>query len=157
MRSLALLLGCFLLSAGTAVAGITYDPVCVNACDTDRAYCYQTTPECAEVDYCDVCENGWSSCLRGCQICTDPRSQTPISDTFATDFQWVGSGCYSYHWYELFIFTIKTCEGTRTQYCDGRIEESWSSCYDRSYGQCAEQSGGSCGGSSPPPAGSCPF
>lgn len=62
--------------AGSLAKG--WDPVCLSNCDTNRDWCYQTEPSCEGVDYCDVCENEWSSCRNGCwtSTCTDPKSVT---------------------------------------------------------------------------------
>ncbi len=40
---------------------------CQDNCEINRQWCYQNTPECATVIYCEVCENEYQSCLNYCQ------------------------------------------------------------------------------------------
>jgi thrombospondin type 3 repeat protein len=44
---------------------------CPGNCQIDRQYCYQNTPECAYVDYCDVCETQYNQCLNYCAASND--------------------------------------------------------------------------------------
>ncbi|HEX7151258.1 MAG TPA: thrombospondin type 3 repeat-containing protein [Thermoanaerobaculia bacterium] len=39
---------------------------CEENCETNRQWCYQTTPECATVIWCETCENEYQSCLNYC-------------------------------------------------------------------------------------------
>lgn len=44
---------------------------CTDGCDADRTWCYQNTPECDGLRYCQVCEDQYESCVNSCAASGD--------------------------------------------------------------------------------------
>jgi hypothetical protein len=116
-------------SPGEGILAKAYDSVCWNNCDSNRQWCYQTDPSCAEVDWCDVCENQFQSCLNYCVICTDPKNVYYRDQYSAGNPRYAGSSCIlnwdnvSSNWYDLYSFTLRKCQIKVTEYCDGHKTE----------------------------------
>jgi hypothetical protein len=125
-----------------------WDLNCLANCDTNRDYCYQTEPSCEGVDYCDVCENEWSSCRNGCWICTDPKSVSEYTTSRIKSASWAGSDClgtyYSpNYWYDYYNLVIENSRWRRTEYCNGSHTDTWLYSWD-TYGSCMRNTYWSC-------------
>ena len=87
---------------------------CASNCDTDRTWCYENTPECAGVDYCDTCENQYYSCLNNCSASSDDDGDgvpngsdncpsVANSDQADCDGDGIGDACDSFNGHTNFL------------------------------------------------------
>jgi hypothetical protein len=121
-----------------------WDTQCLANCDTNRDYCYQTEPSCYAVDYCDVCENQWSSCRNGCWVCEEPKSVSQYTSSWIKSASWAGGNCLydasqSSYWYDFYNLVIENDRYQRTEHCDGSHTDTFLYSWD-TYGSCMRQS-----------------
>jgi hypothetical protein len=125
-----------------------YDPSCVASCDAQRDDCYQTEPSCEGVEYCEVCEDQWSSCYNGCWVCTDPKSVTEYTTSSLYSATYYGSSCLqdfwgTGYWFDYYSYVIRNYRWQRTEYCNGSHTDTLLYTWDTS-GTCQRNSYFSC-------------
>lgn len=147
-------------SSGLSTKGWDYQ--CLDVCDSDRDYCYQTEPSCFGVDLCQVCDDQWSYCRSGCWICEEPKSTSQYTVSWIKSTTWVGSGCLqeftSKYTYDFYNYVQGNARYQRTEHCDGSHTDTYLYSLADTTGSCIRRTLFTCSfasGNATPPF--CPF
>ena len=133
--------------------GMQPDPYCADQCYADYDRCYDGGWGCDYGD-CSRCQASLDQCLSFCPIvCVDPRSVSDSTNTAIVAYTPGVQECREHWWENDFQFgewytdtriTYKHTKVRRTEYCDGRVEQtvisvwySYGYCWNRSYIGCS--------------------